>query len=145
MRVLDSVSVISLIALPVLCALAVGLMGCDGGVGEVAAVDAVATDAAATAATDVAAESAADAVTETAIAGSSDLLLDICSETIDAEPYIPALEIPDDAEDVAAGLSALSPSANTTITELDNETTGQLQMAITTRCIYRAEAAFLDV
>jgi hypothetical protein len=137
---------ISLSILMILCALAVGLMGCDGGVGEVAAVDAVATDAAATAATEVAAETAADAVTETAIAGSSDLLLDIGSEAIDVEPYIPALEVPDDAEDLAAGLSAPSASANTTITELDNETTGKLQMmAITTRCIYRAEAAFLDV
>ena len=146
MRACDSVSAINLIALLVMCALAVGLLGCDGGVGEVAAVDAVATDAAATAATDVAAETAADAVTETAIAGSSDLLLDIGSETVDVEPYIPALEVPDDAEDLAAGLSATSPSANTTFTEFDNEATGELQViAITTRCLYRAEAAFLDV
>jgi hypothetical protein len=138
-------SAMSLLALLISCALALSVMGCDGGVGEAVAVDA-ASDAAATAATDVAAETAADAVTETAIAGSSDLLLDIGGETIDAEPFIPALEAPDDAEDLAAGLSVPSPSANTTITEFDNETTGELQMmAITTRCIYRAEAAFLDV
>jgi hypothetical protein len=84
-------SLINLFALLILCALALSFMGCDGGVGEVAAVDAVATDAAATAATDVAAEAAADAVTETAIAGSTDIALDVGGDISTVEPFSPAL------------------------------------------------------
>jgi hypothetical protein len=137
---------ISVLTLLILCALTLSLTGCDGGVGEVAAVDGVATDAAATAAADVAAETAADAVTETAIAGTSDVLLEFGSETIDAEPFIAVVEAPVGAEDLTAGLSAKNAADDTTITELDNETSGELQMiAMTTRSIYQAEAAFLDL
>src|ERR1700691_3340552 len=85
------VSGISLLTLLVLCALASSIMGCDGGVGEVAAVEGVATDAAGAAATDVAAQAAADAVTEAAIAGSTDIALDVGGDISTVEPFSPAL------------------------------------------------------
>ncbi|HEX4053860.1 MAG TPA: hypothetical protein VHX86_06315 [Tepidisphaeraceae bacterium] len=139
------ISGISLLILLVLCALASSIMGCDGGVGEVAAVDAVATDAAATAATDVAAEAATAAVTETAIAGSTDIALDVGGDISTVEPFSSALGAGDGAGDMAVGLSGADPDGST-ITELNNHTTGELQMvALTTRSIYRVEKAFLDV
>jgi hypothetical protein len=145
MRAFHSVSVINLFALLVLCALVLSLAGCDGGVGEVAAIDGAASDAAATAATDVAAETAADAVTETAIEGSTDIALDLDGEILAVEPFSTALEMGDSEENLAAGLSGVGPDG-TTIMELNDKTTGDLQMvAMTTRSLFQAEAAFLDV
>ncbi|MDP9174595.1 MAG: hypothetical protein M3O30_12125 [Planctomycetota bacterium] len=143
-KVFHRFSGIRLLTLLILCALALSNMGCDGGVGEVAVVDGVATDAAATAAADAAAETAADAVTETAIAGSTDIALDLGGDIATVEPFGPALEAGDSAEDMVAGLSSAEPDG-TTITELDNKT-GDLQMVtLTTRSIYQAEKAYLDV
>jgi len=136
---------ISLLTLLVLCALALSNIGCDGGVGEVAVVDGVATDAAAAAAADVTAETVADAVTETAIAESTDVALDLGGDIVTVESFGPALEIGDSSEDMVAGLSSAEPDG-TTITELDNKSSGDLQMvALTTRSIFQAEKAFLDV
>ena len=144
MRAFYSVSGINLLALPVLCALVLSIAGCDGGVGEAVAVDA-ASDAAATAATDAAAGTAADAVTESAIAGSMDVALDLDGEILAVEPFSTALEMGDSDENLVAGLSGVGPDG-TTIMELNDKTTGNLQMvAMTTRSLFRAEAAFLDV
>jgi hypothetical protein len=133
------------ITLLILCPLALSIAGCDAGVSEVAAVDAAAADAAATAATDVAVEATADAVTETAIGGSMDVALDLGGNTAIAEPFVPAIEAGDGADDMVAGLSATDRTDGTTITELNNRTTGELQLiAMTTRSIYHAEVVFLD-
>jgi hypothetical protein len=64
---------VSFLIPPILCAMALSIAGCDGGVGEVAAADAVATDATAIATAEIAAEAAVDAVSKTAIAGSMDI------------------------------------------------------------------------
>lgn len=137
-------SSVNLLTVLILCALTFGIMGCDGGVGEVAVIDAAATDAAAAAATDVAADAAADAVTETAIAGSTDIALDLGGDIATVEPFNTVLESGDGAEDMAVGLSATN-SDGATVSELDNKA-GDLQMiAMTTRSVFHAEAAFLDV
>jgi hypothetical protein len=136
---------IGLSTLLILCGLTLSNMGCDGGVVEVAAVDEVVADAATTAAADITAETAADAVTESAIAGTTDVALDLGGDIATVEPFTRALETGDTAGDFAVGLSAADPDG-TTITELDDRTDGDLQtVAMTTRSIYRAEAAFLDV
>jgi hypothetical protein len=144
MRAFHSVSVINLFTLFVLCALVLSIAGCDGGVGEAVAVDA-ASDAAAIAATDVAAETAAEAGTETAIVGSTDVALDLDGEILAVEPFSTALEMGDSDANLVAGMSGVGPDG-TTIMELNDKTTGNLQMvAMTTRSLFRAEAAFLDV
>jgi hypothetical protein len=136
---------IGLLTLLILCALAFTDLGCDGGVGEVAAVDEVATEAAAAAAADIAAETAADAVTETAIAGSADVALDLAGDIVTVAPFTPALDGADSAEDMVVGFSEADPDG-TSVTELDSKTTGDLQLvAITTRSIYQVERAYLDV
>jgi hypothetical protein len=146
-----------LCVLLVLSGLALGIAGCDGGAAEFAAVDAtaadagaaVATDAAATAATDTAATGAADAagevITETAIAGSSDVLLTVGNETIEAEPFVVAVDAGDSASDLVSGWTMEVPNG-TTLAELNDKATGQLQMlAVTTRAIYEVHRLYLDV
>jgi hypothetical protein len=136
---------ISLLALLVLCALAVSNMGCDGGVGEAVAVDEVATEAAAAAAADVAVETAADAVTETAIVGSTDVALDLAGDIVTVAPFTPALDGVDSAEDLVVGLNEADPDG-TSVTEFNGKTTGDLQLiAISTRSIFQVEKAYLDV
>jgi hypothetical protein len=125
----------------ILCALAVSNMGCDGGVVEAAAVDEVAADAAAAAA----AEATTAVVTETAIEGSTDVVLDLAGDLVTVEPFAPALEGGEGAEDMVVGFGTADPDGMS-VTELDSKTTGDLQLvAITTRSIYQAEKAFLDV
>jgi len=119
-------------------------MGCDGGVGEAVAVDEVAADAAAAAA-DAAAEATTAVVTETAIEGSTDVVLDLAGDLVTVEPFAPVLEGGEGAEDMVVGFGAADPD-DTSVTELDGKTTGDLQLvAITTRSIYQAEKVFLDV
>jgi hypothetical protein len=136
---------IRLLSLVILCVLAVSNMGCDGGVGEAVAVDEVAADAAATAATDAAADVATAVVTETAIEGSTDVALDLAGDLVTVEPFTPALDGIDNAEDVAVVLSEADPDG-TSVTEFNAKATGELQlMAITTRSIFQVEKAYLDV
>ncbi len=137
-------SSVNLLTVMILCALTFGIMGCDGGVGEVAVIDAAATDAAAAAATDVAAETAADAVTETAIGGTTNIALDLGGDIITVEPFCPVLETGDGAEDMVVGLRSTNPSG-TTVSELDNKAGDLRMVAMTTRKIFRLEAAFLDI
>jgi hypothetical protein len=143
MRAFHFVSGINLCVLPVFCALVLSLAGCDGGVGEAVVVEA-ASDATATAATGGAAESAADAVTVSAIAGSTDVSLDLDGEMLAAEPFSTALEMSDPVENLIPGLSGAGPD-DAVVTELDDKNTGDLRMiAMTVRSIFSAEAVFLD-
>ena len=136
---------ISLLVLLILCALALTNMGCDGGIGEAVAVDEVAADAAAAAAGDVAAETVAEAVTETAVAGSTDVALDLAGDIVTVAPFTAALDGIDSAEDMVVGFSEADPDG-TSVTEFDSKATGDLQLiAITTRSIYQVEKAYLDV
>jgi hypothetical protein len=136
---------ISVLTLLVLCALALSNMGCDGGIGEAVAVDEVAADAAAVAAGDVAGETVADAVTETAIAGSTDVALDLAGDMVTVAPFTAALDGVDSAEEMVVGLSEADPDG-TSVTEFNGRTTGDLQLiAITTRSIFQVEKAYLDV
>jgi hypothetical protein len=148
------VIVVHVFVLLILAALMLGVVGCDGGAGEAVAVDAAASDAAGTAATDAAATAAADAaaetaddvVTETAIEGSSDVLLGLGDGTVEAEPFISASGADDDAGGMVTGLSSTNSVDGTTVSELDDQATGQLRMiSMTTRSIYEVERAYLDV
>jgi hypothetical protein len=117
-------------------ALLLGLAGCDGGVGEAVVADA-ACDAGATAATEV--------VTESAITGSTDIALDLGGEIFAVEPLSTALDFGDSEADLVLGASGGAPDG-TMIAELNSKTTGAIQMiALTTRSIFQAEAAYLDV
>jgi hypothetical protein len=61
----------------------------------------------------VVAETAADAVTETAIAGSSDIALDLVGDMATVEPFSSALEAGDCGEDMLVGLSGGGPDGST--------------------------------
>jgi hypothetical protein len=136
----------NVLTLLMLVALALSVMGCDGGVGEVAVVDGVASEATAAAATDILADTAADAVTETAIAGSTDIALDLGGDISTVEPFSAASEADGSSEELVAGLSATDDDDGTTVTELDDKATGDLRLvALTARSVFLAEAAFLDV
>lgn len=131
MRTVHAIRGINLFVLPVFCALMLSIAGCDGGVGEAVAIDA-------------AAESAADAVTMGAIAGSTDVALELDGEMFAVEPFSSEVEMSDPVENLIPGLSGVSPD-DTTVTELDDKASGELRLiALTTRSIFRAEAAFLD-
>jgi len=110
------------------------------GVGEAAAVDEAATDAAATA--EAVVEIGADVVTETAIAGSTDVALDLGSDVSVVEPFSAAFGAGEGAEWLVAGLSAAD-TESTTITELDDQATSELRMvALTTQAFTRRNQPF---
>jgi hypothetical protein len=137
MKAFNKVCFCDVLLLLILSGLTLGTTGCQGGTGEVVAVDATANRVSLTAVKDVAAKAAV-------AARSSDVLLNLGKEKIEVEPFYPATEMGDSASNLVSGWGIVFIDG-TALVELNDKSSGELRMLeVTTPSIYELHGLYLD-